>query len=546
MNKDEEELELCIKRVLDSSSQRKLVVAGPGTGKTTLFKELLKRCSGEPDNRLVLTFINSLREDLDVSLTGLARVRTLHAYCMGLLHNKTELRSGLTPTFRCLPGLAHLIGKDWEYIEGGDAPKFVSQMRKLAHGTDIDFYLCRGDYYDAVDFDDCVFRAYRQLDAQHERIDAHELLLIDEYQDFNALEAGLINLLSQRSPVLIAGDDDQALYSQLRDSTWEHIRALRRGGDFDVFDLPFCMRCPKVIVDAVNDVLRRARERAKLHGRIDKPYKHFPPAKAADSEKYPTIARVFASVQRAQANYMGRYVAEIVSHVPQDEIDAARDGNYPAVLVIVAKPYRTQIVDYLEKQGFPVETKKDTENQLDREDGLSILKTDPQANLGWRIVLDSEPHALTAQVIRRSKGTTTPLGHLVPDDTRQRLLAEVALWEPKTASTEDDKTLAVDEKKPVVRVTSFEGAKGLSAQHVVIAGLHDGELPHDPQNIADIEICRFLVGLTRTRKRCYLLHTGRFAGVQKSASTFLSWIAPERYERVRVDASYWKRKAKVV
>jgi superfamily I DNA/RNA helicase len=84
--------------------------------------------------------------------------------------------------------------------------------------------------------------------------------LIDEYQDFNALEDGFIELLSQRSPIVVAGDDDQALYSQLRQTSCDHIRSLYRGGDFEVFELPFCMRCPKVVVDAVNDVIARAQK----------------------------------------------------------------------------------------------------------------------------------------------------------------------------------------------------------------------------------------------------------------------------------------------
>jgi superfamily I DNA/RNA helicase len=118
----------------------------------------------------------------------------------------------------------------------------------------------------------------------------------------------------------------------------------------------------------------------------------------------------------------------------------------------------------------------------------------------------------------------------------------VDAWEPSAEAQEDSDAGALMEgdEQPVVRVTSFEGAKGLSAQHVVIAGLHNGEIPHDPAHINDLEICRFLVGLTRTRKRCYLLHTGRFAQTKKSPSTFLTWIAGERYERIQVDAKYWK------
>ncbi len=88
-------------------------------------------------------------------------------------------------------------------------------------------------------------------------------------------------------------------------------------------------------------------------------------------------------------------------------------------------------------------------------------------------------------------------------------------------------------------VTSFEGAKGLSAQHVFIAGLHNGDMPRDPNDIQDMEICRFLVGLTRTRKQCNLIHTGRFAGQRKLKSAFISWIHPDRFEVTNVNAQYW-------
>src|SRR5207249_7733227 len=149
------------------------------------------------------------------------------------------------------------------------------------------------------DFDDSVFRVYTQVANGAAGLPAYELVLIDEYQDFNALEAGIIRLLALRSPILVAGDDDQALYRQLRDASWDHIRALHGGGEFEVFELPFCMRCPKVIVDAANDVLSQARREALLQGRIEKPYRHFPPAKGADSLRYPTIALVRTSVQNS-------------------------------------------------------------------------------------------------------------------------------------------------------------------------------------------------------------------------------------------------------
>ena len=57
--------------VTSSSSERRIVAAGPGTGKTHLFKAVLEGKS----KALVLTFINALLEDLHVQLPASAEVR---------------------------------------------------------------------------------------------------------------------------------------------------------------------------------------------------------------------------------------------------------------------------------------------------------------------------------------------------------------------------------------------------------------------------------------------------------------------------------------
>lgn len=61
---EEAELEAAIKAVVSSASDKKLVIGGPGTGKTMLFRQLLEHAPGDPDQRLVLTFINNLKDDL--------------------------------------------------------------------------------------------------------------------------------------------------------------------------------------------------------------------------------------------------------------------------------------------------------------------------------------------------------------------------------------------------------------------------------------------------------------------------------------------------
>jgi superfamily I DNA/RNA helicase len=532
---EEAELQKAIERVVSSKGAKKLIVAGPGAGKTTLFKTLLKATSGRSTDHLVLTFINSLKDDLETQLSEYAKVFTLHGYCFGLLHRKEKLREGLSPEFRCQPGLASLIRSDWTHIQQTEAPHFVRQMRELQTTDDLKFYLERSSYYDAVDFDDCVFRAYKALTEGHDEIDSYQLVLIDEYQDFNALEAGFIDLLSKKSPIVIAGDDDQALYSQLRQTSCDHIRSLYRGGDFEVFELPYCMRCPKVIVDAVNDVILEAQKLKKLEGRILKPFKHFALAKGEDSDKYPTIALVLTSVQRDNANYMGRFIAAAIDQIPQEEYEFASKSGYPVALIIAARPYSSQIIDHLNSKGYTIEVKRDTEDMIDREHGLVILKNDPASNLGWRIILEAEKKKFAAQFIMKTAAVDCRLVDLLSKSYGEQILAEAAALK-LDADQKNSKSAAT---RPAIKITSFEGAKGLSAQHVFIAGLHNDEIPRDPGNIQDLEICKFVVGLTRTRKRCYLIHTRRFAQNPKHPSVFISWIADERFERIEVNAKYW-------
>jgi superfamily I DNA/RNA helicase len=532
---EEAGLQKVIERVVSSKSAKKLIVAGPGAGKTALFKTLLKATAGSSTDRLVLTFINSLKDDLETQLSEYAKVFTLHGYCFGLLHRKEKLRDGLSPEFRCQPGLASLIRTDWTHIQRSEAPHSVRQMRELQATDDLKFYLARSNYYDAVDFDDCVFRVYTALADEHDEIDGYRLVLIDEYQDFNALEAGFIDLLSEKSPVVIAGDDDQALYSQLRQTSCDHIRSLYRGGDFEVFELPYCMRCPKVIVDAVNDVILHAQKLKKLQGRILKPFKHFALAKGEDSDKYPTIALVLTSIQRENANYIGRFIAAGIDQIPQEEHELAAKNGYPVALIIAARPYSSQIIDHLKSKEYTIEVKRDTEDAIDREHGLAILKNDPTSNLGWRIILAAEKKKFAAQFIMKTAAMDRQLVNLLSKSYREIILAEAAALKVDA----DQKSAELTAAKPAIKITSFEGAKGLSAQHVFIAGLHDGEIPRDPANIQDLEICKFVVGLTRTRKRCYLIHTRRFAQNPKHPSVFISWIANERFERIEVNAKYW-------
>ena len=57
--------------ILASDAQRRIIVAGPGTGKTHTFKQVLAQAG---DGALALTFLSLLVRDLESELDGLADV----------------------------------------------------------------------------------------------------------------------------------------------------------------------------------------------------------------------------------------------------------------------------------------------------------------------------------------------------------------------------------------------------------------------------------------------------------------------------------------
>jgi superfamily I DNA/RNA helicase len=381
----QKELDDAIEQIVESSSHRKLIVAGPGTGKTTLFRRVLE--GGDKHQRLVMTFINNLKAELDAKLGTLADVFTFHGYCHYQLRRHEKLRRGLTERFHYYPDVASFIKRDSEiFHRQKPAPQFIGQMRELQDNESTRFYLDRANYYDAVQYDDSIYRVYRALRKDPSLIGKYELVLVDEFQDFNQLEASFIEVMATQSPVLIVGDDDQALYSQLRGASYDYIRGLHSGGDYACFTLPFCMRCPKAIVDTINSIVARARQKGHLTGRIDKPFKYFPAKKGEDSEKYPTVKLVKTSVQSLQVNYCGRYIAEAVDQITPEEIAESWAEDFPTALVIGSVQYLRQIGEYLKAKGYQVEEKEPEAPKNDRDEVLKMLRADLRSNLGWRIL----------------------------------------------------------------------------------------------------------------------------------------------------------------
>lgn len=239
-----------------------------------------------------------------------------------------------------------LLGHKWSTNDLSRALHTLNES-----GGEIAEVLRLGSYYNAVSHTDVVYRALRHFQQRDDEIPDFPLIVVDEYQDFSELETSFIQLLATRSKVLVAGDDDQALYA-FKNAEARFIRELAAGGEYERFSLPYCSRCTEVVVAAVNDVLAAAVENGNLKGRLDQEFECFVPDKAADSDAHPSIVHAICSVQSKKAPYLGRYIIEQIKAIPAEDIRESHEKGYATVLVVGPNPFLDAAFETI-SEAFP-------------------------------------------------------------------------------------------------------------------------------------------------------------------------------------------------
>jgi len=527
-----------VEDILKSKSRKKVVVAGPGTGKTFLFKEILR----DKNRCLTLTFVNSLVEDLSLELNGLSEVRTLHSFARSLL-------SGLIgKNITIVPSLPDVIREDAKILVNEDV-----DFNRLFHERDdenafIEFYGKRKCYYgDCYGYSDVIFDTVQFLETNPDKVPVYDQVVVDEFQDFNRLEVSLIDLLAEKSPVLLVGDDDQALYD-FKSASSEHIRKRHdyEAEGYERFCLPFCSRSTRVIVGAANDIIEAAVKGGFLQGRIAKPYVYFDDeAKDKVSDRYPTIS--YGHLFAAQIPW---FIRDQISKIALD-----LKSTFTVLIISPTKIQSRGLVTTLRDKGF--EKIEYDEKRWAREpsllDGLKILLADAKSNLGWRIVGKCllEKKDFDSVLKETAKEKAKHVHELIGSECKlqvKELRAVLQQLKDDKPIDEDGikaiKKLGLDPYKRMrdslaeefdlesqgfaeaavrkipIRATTIESSKGLSADYVFITHFDDQYLIK--QSLTDKVICNFLVALTRARNKVFLISS------KQTEPTFLKWIKKER------------------
>ncbi|MCD6225864.1 ATP-dependent helicase, partial [bacterium] len=250
-----------------------LIIAGAGTGKTTVVTERIKwlitKKGYSPGEILALTFTEKaaaeMSERVDVALPlGYSQmwIATFHSFCERILRNE-DIHIGLDPDFRLLTEAEtvlffrrHFFELDLEYFRPASNPtKFLKEMlnhfsrlrdeditpeeylifaQKQAQKADTEeeeleaqktkelakafsLYQELKEKEGVMDFADLIsntlalFRKRKNILKSYQEKFRH--ILVDEFQDTNIAQNELVVLLAgERKEVTVVADDDQSIY----------------------------------------------------------------------------------------------------------------------------------------------------------------------------------------------------------------------------------------------------------------------------------------------------------------------------------------------
>ncbi|MEO7659737.1 MAG: UvrD-helicase domain-containing protein, partial [Pyrinomonadaceae bacterium] len=236
-----------------------LILAGAGSGKTRVITvriaHLISEKKVEPRHILAVTFTNKAAGEMRSRVNELLKgqqlqsaplISTFHSLCVRILRQDIDkLNEGYTKSFTIYDTddsqkVVKACIKDLGLDEKQMAPRFVRNAISSAknRGEDSEMFASRVDQGDekkaataklfkmyderlnranALDFDDLLIKTVKLLrkspETRAKYNDRYKYILVDEYQDTNALQFALIGFLTEKQQnICVVGDDAQSIY----------------------------------------------------------------------------------------------------------------------------------------------------------------------------------------------------------------------------------------------------------------------------------------------------------------------------------------------
>lgn len=515
-----------LKKIKESDKSLFVGVAGPGTGKSTAFKTIINSDEYKGKKVLILSFINKLINDLSADFKDFSNVEvlTLHAFAKQKLGD-VDLNEDLDS----------IISEDFSFINNSEIEYDKKFYEDSLTEDEEKFYKERKDFYkhekELYSFNSIIYAVNRFFNKSENNIPTkYDLILIDEFQDFNKAEFELIKFLNKKAKVVVVGDDDQSLYGGFRSARPKQIRELYNDQSTEEFSLDHCYRCTEVIVDATNSLIKNAKSKGFLADRLEDKKFLYPKDRKDNKNEVSTKYNKIDFIPSVKGN---KLIYELEKRIKKDI-----DGEGKKRILILAPGYFKQtIYAGLIGKGFNVvefELFADEQsNKIKHKKLINTFKTLLERktdNLALRSILFLYlSKADLKNLIVKSKQENKKIWNCLDDETKKKIEFDIEIFKKvkkgkeKLAPKELERfselftlknllSKMIDGFDAVVRnaieveMTTVMSSKGLSADFVYFVGIDDKNiLDKDTNNFTDHKICEFLVGITRAKEKLTLI-----------------------------------------
>ena len=394
---------------IQSSSHHRLLVAGPGTGKSATILRFIEyaveHLEVKPSSIAVLTFTRAATSELKAKTAALhlgdenPMISTLHGFSLrqlmknfrnveylptdfvvaddqnerDIIHEDIKRMLDLRAIVDCR-NLFNRLASNWETLNADRSdwmttftnPQFIGAWQEH-----------RGIYGYALR-SELVYQFKKLLEqVEAPNLDGPiEFLVVDEYQDLNKCDLRVIEMLVERGARLFcAGDDDQSIYG-FRYAFPEGIRSFGRDyTDTKEFVFNECYRCGANILHAALNVIEQDYNRIqkKLTSVTDDPG---------------SVHLLRLPHQRAEATAISRLI---------QQLNTQRAIPYGEIIILLRsdhnKAFSRVIADELSAAGTPVLTKHSQFGLLETRDGryfaaLTRLSENQGNDLAIRTILN--------------------------------------------------------------------------------------------------------------------------------------------------------------
>ena len=399
-----------------------LVLAGAGSGKTRVLVHrmayLIEHYGCRPNEVMAVTFTNKAAREMSERISALSGldtsrqwIGTFHALCARLLRINAAA-ADLTPQFQIIDTsaqeqvLRRIINEMGSEETGktdiGAIANWISkqkdggfrafdviigntpQERKNAQLYELYERYCQR--MGLVDFGEMILRTYELLHENENLLRKYRAqfkeILVDEFQDTNAIQYAWIKLLAGKSGhVMAVGDDDQSIYGW-RGARVENIRNFQLDfSQVSVVRLEQNYRSTANILSAANHLIDKNSDRL--------------------GKKLWTEASKGLPVQLFQA-HTGSEEAVYVVDALESWVHGESDRNYSDIAVLYRSHYQSQVFEHqLSSKGIPYVIRGGLRfyDRAEVRDALAYMQlmVNPNADLSFLRVLRAMPRGIGAR-----------------------------------------------------------------------------------------------------------------------------------------------------